>query len=96
MAHNEITFQPGIILYDSVVGAFRARGQTFGNWCTLNNINPTLVRAALFGTNNGPKGLAVMKNVIDDANIDLVRSSYRYRMITDAERLSENPILVAA
>ncbi len=88
MAQTELIFQPGVILHDSIVGAFRASGRSFGAYCTQNGICGQTARQATFGQQAGPKGAALLLRIIEAAGPDLVMASYKYRMAQEAAKLA--------
>lgn len=49
MARKQPEFQPGLMLYEVINGAFRARGTTFEAWCKESGLTPMNVRNAAFG-----------------------------------------------
>ena len=53
-------FQPGAILHDAIMGAFRARGWSFEGWLIENGIKPASARGCTFGQSKGPKGKAML------------------------------------
>ena len=56
MPSKENYFQPGAILHEAIVGAFKARGGSFEHWCRDQGLQPTAVRNATFGQSRGPRG----------------------------------------
>ncbi len=80
MAAQDFPFQPGAILHDAVVGAFRASGSGFEAWCAENKVNPSVARSATFGQSQGPKGRALLARMINAAGADIVRTAYLSRL----------------
>lgn len=77
---KQTVFQPGVILQEVIVGAFRSQGTTFGAWCTDNKVHQTSARQATFGLTGGDTGKALLKRIIDAAGRDVVEMTYRKRM----------------
>lgn len=82
-------FQPGTILHEVIVGAFRSAGTSFEAWCAENGVHPSTARTATYGQSGGDKGKALLGQIIDAAGRDLVAAAYRKRMIMEAQRLEE-------
>lgn len=80
MAQNIPEFQPGSILHEVIVGAFRAHGMTFEGWCKENGLTPMNGRNATFGQSRGPAGRSNLERIIDAAGRDFVRDAYRRRI----------------
>ncbi|MFN3973449.1 MAG: hypothetical protein ACK4L4_19195 [Gemmobacter sp.] len=80
MAQKNPEFQPGAILHEVIVGAFRARGLTFEGWCAENGMTPTNGRNATFGQSRGEVGQRNLERIIEAAGIDFVRDAYRRRV----------------
>jgi len=73
-------FQPGLALYEVVVGTFKAAGTTFSAWCKEADINETVARNALKGVSTGTQGQEMVERLIDGAGREVVEVSYRVRM----------------
>jgi hypothetical protein len=73
-------FQPGAILHEVIVGAFRARGLTFEGWCQQNGITPANGRNATFGQSRGATGRRNLDRIIEAAGRDFVGDAYRRRL----------------
>lgn len=80
MAEESQQFQPGAILHEAILGAFKARGSGFDAWCTENNVTPSAARNSTFGQMRGPKGRALLARLIDAAGAEMVEVAYRQRM----------------
>lgn len=80
MAQNLPEFQPGAILHEVIVGAFRARGLTFEGWCKENGLTAMNGRNATFGQSRGEVGRRNLERIIDAAGRDFVRDAYRRRV----------------
>jgi len=80
MGAQDFPFQPGAILHDAVVGAFRASGSGFEAWCAENGVNPSVARNATFGMSQGPKGRALLARMINAAGVEVVRTAYIARL----------------
>lgn len=73
-------FQPGLALYEVVVGTFKAAGTTFSAWCKEAGVNETVARNALKGVSTGTQGQEMVERLIDGAGREVVEVSYRVRM----------------
>lgn len=80
MAETQFPFQPGVMLHDAIVGAFRASGTSFEVWCTERRINPSNARNTTYGINKGPKGRAMLAQMIADAGPAIVEAGYLARL----------------
>lgn len=80
MQENLTPYQPGAMLHDAIMGAFRAKGCTFQQWCTDNGTSPSAARNATYGQMRGPKGKAMRARLIDAAGPDTVRVLYNARL----------------
>ncbi|TDE40961.1 hypothetical protein [Antarcticimicrobium sediminis] len=83
MTEKPNLYQPGAILHEAIIGAFRASGYNFNDWCIRNGVTPSVARNATFGQSRGPNGKALLKRLIDAAGRDFVDGAY-------ARRLSEH------
>ncbi len=81
-------FQPGTILHEVIVGAFRAKGTSFRAWCDQNGVNYSTARLATFGQSGGERGKALLHAMIEDAGVTVVEAAYRRRMLMEAEKLA--------
>jgi len=81
MSRNQPEFQPGALLHEVIVGAFRARGLTFEGWCKENGLTPMNGRNATFGQSRGEIGRANLDRIIDAAGREFVRDAYRRRLV---------------
>ena len=82
-------FQPGHILHNVVIGAFRARGTTFQEWCSANGISQANARNCTYGQSSGPKGRTLLGRIVDAAGRDTVNMLYSERMQAEAKRVSK-------
>lgn len=80
MSAQDLPYQPGAILHAAIVGAFKARGQSFEVWCAENSVAPTSARSATFGQSKGPKGRALLARLIEAAGADVVQAAYLARL----------------
>jgi hypothetical protein len=80
MAPNDFHFQPGAILHESIVAAFKLSGRGFEAWCKGNGITPSNARNATFGQSRGPKGRALLAQMIEAAGPDTLRMIYANRI----------------
>lgn len=88
MAETEREFQPGHMLHAVIVGAFRAQGTTFGDWCVANGVHQSSARNSTYGQSSGPTGQALLERIVDAAGRDTVRTLYAARIKAEAARLS--------
>jgi hypothetical protein len=82
-------FQPGTILHEVIVGAFRAKGTSFRAWCDQNGINYSTARLATFGQSGGERGKELLNSMIEDAGPAIVEAAYRERMLMEADKLAQ-------
>ncbi len=80
MSRNAPEFQPGAMLHEVIVGAFRARGTTFEGWCKENGISPANGRQATFGQSRGKVGSAILDRIIEEAGREFIRAAYFRRL----------------
>lgn len=80
-------FQPGAILHEVLVGAFRARGTTFEGWCHENGLTPTSARACTFGQSRGAVGRKNLNRMIDAAGREFVRDAYLRRLVEHCDQI---------
>ena len=79
MSPSEISFQPGAILHEAIIGAFQAHGGSFENWCRANGVQNSSARNATFGQSRGARGKAILNALIDAAGRDYVVAAYSRR-----------------
>lgn len=96
MSDNGSPYQPGLILHDSIMGAFRSTGRSMEDWCRDNGVSRSMARQATFGQSNGPAGRAMLAQMIEDAGEDLVRSLYLARLGKHVDDLRRQPSVMAA
>lgn len=89
MTANAAEFQPGAILHDVIIGAFRASGTSFDVWCVENGLTPANGRNATFGQSRGPRGKKNLERIIDAAGRDFVRDAYLRRIAAHHDQLSQ-------
>lgn len=92
MAELSYPYQPGAILHDAIMGAFRTHGSSFEAWLNENGVKPVIARNATFGLTQGPKGTELLSRLIEGAGADLVRAGYMsrlYRHLEEARRASD-------
>lgn len=77
---QDIPYQPGAILHEAIVGAFKASGAGFETWCAENGVTPSAARSATFGQSRGPKGRALLARMIAEAGPEVVRAAYLARL----------------
>lgn len=80
MTEQTFPFQPGVMLHEAIVGAFRASGGSFEAWCSDHGVNPTSARQATYGINKGPRGRKMLGELIAAAGPDVVKAGYLARL----------------
>ena len=80
MAAQALPYQPGAILHDAIVGAFKAGGLSFEAWCAENSVVPSAARNATYGQSKGPKGRALLARMIQAAGPEVVEAAYLARL----------------
>lgn len=89
MPDQPFPYQPGAMLHEAIVGAFRARGANFEVWITEHGITPASARAATFGQSRGPTGSNLLARLIEAAGPDVVRAAYYRRMREHMDEVEE-------
>ena len=84
-------YQPGAILHDAILGAFKAHGLSFDAWLAENGVGRPTARAATYGLGKGPKGRALLERLIEAAGPDVVRAGYLARLYKHLEEVSRTP-----
>ncbi len=84
MSSKLTEFQPGAILHEAIIGAFRANGDSFHDWCIRNEITPSVARNATFGQSRGPAGQELLGRLIRGGGEDLIRRAYAKRLTEHA------------
>ncbi len=82
------TYQPGAILHEVIVGAFRSAGTSFEAWCKENDVHPSTARQATYGQSGGVRGGSLLRRIIESAGEDLVAAGYAKRVVAEADRVS--------
>ena len=67
-----IVLHPSRRLYNIVLGAFRAQGTSFSEWCDEQDINRENARAALYGVWRGPKADIVIARIVAGADQEVI------------------------
>lgn len=80
MAEDDFPFQPGCILHDAIVGAFRANNGSFESYLATRGIPSATARGATYGQSRGPKGSALLHDLIEAAGPTVVRMLYVDRL----------------
>ena len=89
MADKLFPFQPGAMLHDAIIGAFRASGQSFERWCRENNVLPTNARNATYGMMKGARGQEILAQLIEEAGPAVVRAGYLARLARHNEAIDQ-------
>jgi hypothetical protein len=80
MAENFIPYQPGAILHDAVMGAFRAGGNTLEQWCRDHQVAASVARNATYGQMRGKRGQQMLAELIEAAGPGVVKVGYETRL----------------
>jgi len=80
MAVNKMKFQQGRMLYEVVVGAFKANGLAFEPWCIAHDLNPQRGRNALYGASSGLGALKLVERLVDAVGREVIELAYRRRL----------------
>jgi hypothetical protein len=80
MTANKMNFQQGRMLYEVVVGAFKADGVPFEHWCNAHDLNPQKCRNALYGASSGRDAQKLVVRLVEAAGREVVEVAYRRRM----------------
>lgn len=80
MSRKPPEYQPGLILLDALVGAFRAHGTTFEAWCRETKVPPMTLRIAALGGSQSETSRRYLERAIDAAGRDFVLKVYRSRL----------------
>ena len=80
MSEESFPFQPGAMLHDAIMGAFKAQGGSFEVWLSEQGIPPATARGATYGQSKGPKGRATLARIIAAAGPNVVRTLYLDRL----------------
>ena len=80
MGDKSQILQPGALLHEAIIGAFRANGDNFTDWCNRNGVTPAVARNATFGQSRGPNGQKLLDRLINAAGRDFVESAYARRI----------------
>jgi len=89
MSRKEPEFQPGVLLHEVIVGAFRVSGRTFDGWCKENGITQADARNFTFGQSRGERGARELQRIIDGAGRDLVTMLYSQRLLEHATQFQK-------
>lgn len=89
MTQKQAELQPGAVLHEIIIGAFRARGTNFDQWCRAYGITPSIGRNATFGQSRGPGGPKILAQMIEDAGREFVHDAYLRRMTDHVAQLKK-------
>jgi hypothetical protein len=87
MTRRDYNFQPGAVLHEAIIGAFRASGTSLHQWCEANGVLHSVVRQSTFGQSQSEAGRALLERIIEAAGEDFVRLAYEQRMLDHAGEL---------
>ena len=88
MKEKTIRYQPGVILHDAIVGAFKAGGGSFEAWCKEQGVYSTNARNATYGIMKGPRGKELLAQLIEAAGPEVVEAGYLARFKRHADELN--------
>jgi hypothetical protein len=80
MSEEQFPFQPGAILHDAIVAAFRANNGSFESWLAERGVPSATARGATYGQSRGPRGTALLKALIEAAGPEMVWGIYVNRL----------------
>lgn len=80
MSDNLYPFQPGAMLHDAIMGAFKARGGSFEQWLAEQGIPAATARGATYGQSKGPRGRALLGRLLEAAGPEVVWTLYVARL----------------
>lgn len=80
MTEAPFPFQPGAMLHDAIVAAFRANNGSFEGWLAEVGIPSATARGATYGQSRGPRGTSLLKALIDAAGPEMVQAIYVQRL----------------
>ena len=86
---SKIIVQPGRVLNEVLVGALRAKGTTFSEWCRVNGVGVSAAKAATYGFSGGDRGRAIVEAMIAEAGRSVVEEAYRRRIMAEAAKLQQ-------
>lgn len=84
MTQKPFVYQPGALLHEALIGAFRAHGTSFARWCEENGVKETSARQASFGQSRGETGSVLLERMIDAAGRATVQQVYEARLLDHA------------
>lgn len=87
MSVAKITVRPGVILHEVIVGALRANGTSFAEWCQENGVGINSAKAATFSISGGDRGQSIIREMIAAAGPAVVEAAYRQRMDAEFNKL---------
>lgn len=91
MPVKKMKFQPGLVLYEVVTGAFRTKGASLEAWSRENGLIPNTGRNALYGASSGAAAQRLVEKMVDAAGRDVVELAYRSRMDQHTRDLDATP-----
>lgn len=80
-------FQPGAILYEVLLGAFRARGTSLARWCREKGYATANVCNATLGRGGGKAARRYLAEAIAAAGREFVRDAYVRRIAEHYEQI---------
>lgn len=89
MAEEPFPFQPGAIMHDAIIGAFRARGGSFERWLVEQGIPSATARGVTYGQSKGAKGREMLARFVEAAGPEVVRTLYLDRLRRHVAEVTE-------
>ncbi|MGV6840016.1 MAG: hypothetical protein ACWA40_07450 [Planktomarina sp.] len=80
MTNKPLPYEPGVILHDAIIGAFRARGETLLGWCKAHGIDQRYVKTATTGLSCGPRAVELVEQLVEGAGAEAVHWNYKNRL----------------
>lgn len=80
-------FQPGAILHEVLLGAFRARGTSLAQWCREKGYATANVYSATLGRGGGKAARRYLAEAIAAAGREFVRDAYVRRIAEHYEQI---------
>lgn len=82
-------FQPGRLLYQVIVAAFRVHGSTFTEWCKANDVSHSSARATCYGQMSSPAGRRWLSKIVEAAGRQTVEHLYVVRVREGVRRVEK-------
>lgn len=93
MAENDFPYQPGSMLHGAILGAFRANGGSFEQWCVANGLTSSNARNVTHGISKGPISQDLLARMIKAAGPEIVKAGYMSRFDRHRQSLQKRGAL---